>query len=538
MIETCKALHEGFDEKRLEVRAEKQKKIRELTDPNHAWDKPKSFSPDFDDFEDMTAPAAAGDISSAAPPTRAGYLQYRAVYDYEARNEDELSFQTNDIILVHPEQEHEPGWLGGELNGKIGWFPETYAEQLGDNGQPVATAAEPSLQTIAEVSETSSDKGSLQDHGILQDAGAEQLSSEAAEAPVAEVAVTETAAAVAETIASPPAVVSQVEAPAADWSQPEAAADWSQPAAAADWSQPEAAADWSQPEAAVEPVSTEAAPTADEEPAAVPATTAVLSEELSEEFVALYAYQSGEPGDLIFEAGERIIVTRKEGEWWTGKIQDRTGVFPFNYVDVPSAVDASLEIERQDSLQQTAEQNAEVAQIIAEQTDSVSIPKQKPKRKPSVKKDKSGKKMEIAKVIASYERTSKEQLSLQQGQMVIVRKRTESGWWQGEVGKGKKREVGWFPASYVTLLEGVGGGGGAAAGGANPGQEAEKKSSGVEQGDYFTAIYDYTGQYEDELSFKAGDQLLVTNTDDANWWQGTLGDKSGVFPSNYVEKTQ
>jgi len=146
--------------------------------------------------------------------------------------------------------------------------------------------------------------------------------------------------------------------------------------------------------------------------------------------------------------------------------------------------------------------------------------------------------MEIAKVIASYERTSKEQLSLQQGQMVIVRKRTESGWWQGEVGKGKKREVGWFPASYVTLLEGVGGGGGAAAGGANPGQEAEKKSSGVEQGDYFTAIYDYTGQYEDELSFKAGDQLLVTNTDDANWWQGTLGDKSGVFPSNYVEKTQ
>ena len=37
MIETCKALHEGFDEKRKEVRAEKTKKIRELTDPDHAW---------------------------------------------------------------------------------------------------------------------------------------------------------------------------------------------------------------------------------------------------------------------------------------------------------------------------------------------------------------------------------------------------------------------------------------------------------------------------------------------------------------------
>ena len=63
-------------------------------------------------------------------------------------------------------KEHEPGWLGGELNGKIGWFPEAYAQQLGENGQPVA--AEPTLQTIAEVSETSSDKGSLQDQGIIQ----------------------------------------------------------------------------------------------------------------------------------------------------------------------------------------------------------------------------------------------------------------------------------------------------------------------------------------------------------------------------------
>ena len=37
MIETCKELHKGFDEKRLEVKAEKTKRIRELTDPDHAW---------------------------------------------------------------------------------------------------------------------------------------------------------------------------------------------------------------------------------------------------------------------------------------------------------------------------------------------------------------------------------------------------------------------------------------------------------------------------------------------------------------------
>ena len=31
-------------------------------------------------------------------------------------------------IVVNPDQPHEPGWLGGELNGQVGWFPEAYAE--------------------------------------------------------------------------------------------------------------------------------------------------------------------------------------------------------------------------------------------------------------------------------------------------------------------------------------------------------------------------------------------------------------------------
>ena len=40
-----------------------------------------------------------------------------------------------------------------------------------------------------------------------------------------------------------------------------------------------------------------------------------------------------EPGDLIFDAGEQIEVTKKENEWWTGKIGERSGVFPYNYVE-------------------------------------------------------------------------------------------------------------------------------------------------------------------------------------------------------------
>lgn len=68
-----------------------------------------------------------------------------------------------------------------------------------------------------------------------------------------------------------------------------------------------------------------------------------------------------------------------------------------------------------------------------------------------------GKKPEIASVIAPYQATSPEQLSLQRGQLIMIRKKTDSGWWEGELqAKGKKRQVGWFPASYVKVLNSSG----------------------------------------------------------------------------------
>lgn len=50
-------------------------------------------------------------------------------------------------------------------------------------------------------------------------------------------------------------------------------------------------------------------------------------------YIACYPYESGEPGDLVFGAGEHITVIQKDGDWWTGIIDGtRTGIFPSNYV--------------------------------------------------------------------------------------------------------------------------------------------------------------------------------------------------------------
>lgn len=43
------------------------------------------------------------------------------------------------------------------------------------------------------------------------------------------------------------------------------------------------------------------------------------------------------------------------------------------------------------------------------------------------------KKGEVAQVIAPYEATSSEQLSLTRGQLIMIRKKTDSGWWEGEL---------------------------------------------------------------------------------------------------------
>uniref|UniRef100_A0A8C7X3E7 SH3 domain-containing protein n=2 Tax=Oryzias TaxID=8089 RepID=A0A8C7X3E7_9TELE len=49
------------------------------------------------------------------------------------------------------------------------------------------------------------------------------------------------------------------------------------------------------------------------------------------------------------------------------------------------------------------------------------------------------------------------------------------------------------------------------------------------------AIYDYTRDKEDELSFQEGSIIYVIKKNDDGWFEGVMNGTTGLFPGNYVE---
>ncbi|XP_076392418.1 dynamin associated protein 160 isoform X5 [Megachile rotundata] len=523
LVSDCKNLYVTFEDKKLKVlELRASGGIGTGTDyTTSAWGD-SAWNDTTEPVDDNAWPVTDTTTTNAVEETTPGVMKYRALYEFVARNQDEISFQPGDIILVPPVQNTEPGWMAGEIRGHTGWFPESYVEPV-DAGSTNDSAfiqqdsvEKRTLEGIAEVPENVSDAGSL-----------------GGEPPIVEPIIPTLGLGVACDVQATalfqyrPTTEQHLPFEKGDLIKViEQQGDW--------WYGTSNAGTGWFPKSYVKEISVS-------QPAVV--------DGLNEYYMALYPYASTEPGDLNFNQGEIILVTKKEGDWWTGTIDDRVGVFPANYVekcDAPSQ-GASITTNVSETITDTTvttdtttsicDTSASVAQATlqtektAEQLEDERAAAEDRAELPdftAMAAQQRGRKPEIVQVIAPYQATSSEQLDLQKGQLIMIRKKTDNGWWEGELqARGKKRQIGWFPASYVKPLT-------SGSNRSTPVSHGYQDSPTDPNVERVMALYPYQAQNEDELSFEKGDVITVLAKQEAAWWKGELNGVSGVFPSNYV----
>jgi len=465
---------------------------------------------------DLFGVSKANKSKPASDESRAGCTKYRALYEFEARNHDELDLRPGDFVWVRPDQTgSEPGWLMGERDGMQGCFPEAYVEAVsgdtpatGDSSKSSVFAADaaldawPAQEPVKEevaaqqsstllASESSSFTAVMASSSSPLPGGGEKV----ADGVQAQAVYPWRAKKENHLTFNKGDIITVLEQQDMWWSgEIDGKVGWFPKSYVKIIGGSEGDVD--------QPVATEPDYPSDEMPLE-------SASDNGEYYVAIYSYTSNEPADLVFNQGEVICVTKKDGDWWTGSIGDRTGMFPGNYV-------------------QLMETN----------------PGQKINKKP-----------EIASVIAQYTATGPEQLSLNPGQLISVRKRSDSGWWEGELqARGQKRRIGWFPANYVKML-GSSTRTTPVAGSESLSISPNHKSDSVSPFpsnsgsrtdtpvqpttapalEQVVALYSYSAQNKDELTFHKNSIINVLGKDDADWWKGEVNGVTGMFPSNYVQ---
>ncbi|XP_060509995.1 SH3 domain-containing protein 19 isoform X1 [Panthera onca] len=209
--------------------------------------------------------------------------------------------------------------------------------------------------------------------------------------------------------------------------------------------------------------------------------------------IARFEYIGDQKDELSFSEGEIIILKEYVNEEWArGELRDRIGIFPLNFVEL-----------------------MEDHPISGANISSTKTP-------PKAKKEDSGANSqdnslsgEWCEALHSFTAETSEDLAFRRGDRILILEHVDSDWYKGRL---HDRE-GIFPAVFVRPCQ----------------AEAKSMSALALKGKKAKALYDFHGENEDELSFKAGDIITELESVDDDWMSGELMGKSGIFPKNYVQ---
>ncbi|KAI6175845.1 BMA-ITSN-1, isoform a [Aphelenchoides bicaudatus] len=463
-----------------------------------------------------SVPHADAQNTSAKPP-----VKYRALYEFVARTDDELHLQPGDIILVFEDHVAEPGWFAGQLKDKVGWFPAAFAEPM---AKKATTAPKQSSITTSPSTEP------------LESIKEEPTEKEAAFTPSASNAV----------------VSHDKQPPVTNSSLPL----------------------YDAPPGNIQPSTTTETPAVNDSQGNGSTTVIATG-------TALFPWKARNDYDLSFGRGDKIEIYEMAEMRYRGAVVGTTksGFFPKSYVKLEeggvkkSASNLSNKLANQQSTesQQSAKNGADRRQSAISNTsatlqspaattgngtsngsagewyvavyefqaveatdlslkvgDRIWVTDTKDEWWTGTVDGRSGifpanyvqkssatplsstaptgigtdlGMNKLAKAIAAYEATGSNQLSLNVGDCVTVHNTNASGWSEAEI----DNKRGWVPTNYLRLAD---------------------------------AAFDYEAQRDDELSFKAGDVIEITERTDSQWWRGRIhpGKQAPLlFPSNFVQ---
>ncbi|XP_055716038.1 CD2-associated protein [Phlebotomus papatasi] len=119
-----------------------------------------------------------------------------------------------------------------------------------------------------------------------------------------------------------------------------------------------------------------------------------------------------------------------------------------------------------------------------------------------------------------YTAMQPDELNLVKGAIIQNIKVQPGGWWEGTIAASGK--TGMFPDNFVRVLE---------PDDKNPVVLRDKSATSNRR---CKVVYSYTQNNNDELSLAVGDIIEILGEVEEGWWRGKLGNRVGVFPSNFV----
>ena len=206
-------------------------------------------------------------------------------------------------------------------------------------------------------------------------------------------------------------------------------------------------------------------------------------------------FDAAQDGDLGMKEGDEVVVLEIiDADWLRGSLNGAEGMFPASFVGM-------VEAPSEDGVSAAEPKSAPAV-----------IPAGKPGR---------------AVCTADFAADQDGDLEMKEGDEVVVLEIVDADWLRGSLNGAE----GMFPASFVNMVEAPSAGDAPVAAAPTP-LAGDSYPVGAGKA---TASSDFVAMDDTELALKTGDQPIILEVIDHDWFRGALNGKEGRFPRSFLD---